>query len=98
MTTLRERIERGELNEEIKKYFIQNRGTIPLCCFQVKNEKGITYVRCGWSKDWLPLEKFREFCQKCQEEIAQKLKVKIEVSRRVRKLPRGEEPDVESIT
>ena len=95
MTTLRERIERGEINEEIKKYFIQNRGTIPLCCFQVKNEKGITYVRCGWSKDWLPLEKFREFCKKCQEEIGKKLGIEEETLTRTRKYPRAEEPDPE---
>lgn len=97
MTTLRERIERGEINEEIKKYFIQNRGTIPLCCFQVKNEKEVTYVRCGWSKEWLPLEKFREFCRKCQKEIAEKLGIK-EALTRARHFPRAEEPEVEFIS
>jgi len=72
MTTLREHLEHGNI-EYVKKHFENLKGSIPMCCFEMKNVNGKIYVRCSWSKHWLILEEFREFCKNCQREIARRI-------------------------
>ena len=68
MTTIRERVERGEREKEMIAFFWKNKGSTPLCCFETNiNQK----YRCGHTKPkYFPLDEFHFICLGCQEEIA----------------------------
>lgn len=70
MTTIRERVERGERDVNMIVFFWKNKGTTPLCCFET-NSKG--KVRCGHTKRYLPRDEFKYVCLGCQQIIAETL-------------------------
>lgn len=68
MTTIRERVERGERNKEMIAYFWENKGATPLCCFEI-DAKG--RVSCSYIKRYIPRNKFNIICSGCQTKIAE---------------------------
>lgn len=75
MTTLREHLEEGTFDEPLKEFFNKHKGSIPLCCHEMKRTNGEWLITCTWLKSWYPLDKFREKCLECQKEIEGRLKM-----------------------
>jgi len=73
LTTLREHLEQGTF-EPFRKFFETYKGSIPLCCYDMKKDKkGNWLIRCHWLKDWMSMEKFHKKCAECQKEMEVKL-------------------------
>jgi len=72
MTTLRERLERGEI-EYVKKYFELHNISYPMCCWESKQlympvtGKVVNLYKCSWLKDWYTFHSFKEKCKECVE-------------------------------
>jgi len=72
MTSIRKFLEiTGTLDERRLKYFLEHEGSVPLCCFEIKN--GL--VKCDFFDEFLPLEEFTRKCLTCQKEIRKKLEL-----------------------
>jgi len=73
MTTLRERLARGEY-KFVREYLLRHKNNFPMCCFETKtlslpsNRKVILY-RCSFLKEWYTLFSFRRECRKCVEDM-----------------------------
>jgi hypothetical protein len=75
MTTIRERIEKGRV-EEATELWKTAKGSVPPCCFEDKLVKGIWKRRCNWLNQWLTTEDFKVKCLECQKEIEKLLRNK----------------------
>jgi len=72
MTSVRKRLElAGKLDELTLKFFLENEGHTPLCCFEVKDR----CIRCDMIKEFLPVDEFRKKCLECQKISRERLKL-----------------------
>lgn len=81
MTSLRGRLDQGILMKADIEFFKQNKGSVPLCCCEIRFREPLTYLKlkeplfkCDQCAVRLPMSTFRPFCLKCQEYIEKKLK------------------------
>jgi len=73
MTTIREHCERGIVPDFIRKYWKENKGQIPLCCFETTKTDSGWVIKCTWLKTWYSFAEFKLKCMACQVEIAKYL-------------------------
>ena len=62
---------RGYLTEDEKQKFRKERGEVPLCCVRLSPDGEI---KCD-SSPFMSKKEFREYCLKCQTNIADRLKL-----------------------
>lgn len=74
MTTLREHLEEGTFDEVLEKFFLEHKGSTPLCCYEMKRVNGEWVITCSWLKSWYRIEEFKKKCLECQKEIEKRLK------------------------
>jgi hypothetical protein len=79
MTTVREYLELGIINQQIIQYWKTNKGNIPLCCFSRDQNGNYT---CTYLQKYHPPETFKHLCRKCQSEISKILEKSLEAKRK----------------
>lgn len=81
MTTIRERVEEGDISEWIVRWFKSHKDSTPMCCYEMKKTVKGWLIRCHWlevkdniGQGWLSYDEFCETCLKCQKEIERRIK------------------------
>lgn len=80
MTTIREYIEDQNISEPILQWYNDHKGSIPLCCYEMRKTVRGWLIRCHWLQlqddtgaGWCTEEEFKEKCLECQAIIEKKL-------------------------
>jgi hypothetical protein len=65
----------GTLEGGFRKFFFDNYGQVPLCCYimKFKGEERTPIIKCDFALKFMEMEEFKEFCLACQEHIRNQL-------------------------